>query len=43
MKVQLGLGLVNLENRVALLGGQLHFNKNKPSGTMVKIVIPLHG
>ncbi|HMI64640.1 MAG TPA: sensor histidine kinase [Cyclobacteriaceae bacterium] len=43
MKVQLGLGLVNLENRVALLGGQLHFNKNNPSGTMVKIMIPLHG
>jgi len=43
MKVQLGLGLINLENRVALLGGQLHFEKNIPSGTMVKIRIPLHG
>jgi signal transduction histidine kinase len=43
MKVQLGLGLINLENRAALLGGQLRFEKNSPSGTMVKIKIPLHG
>jgi len=43
MKVQLGLGLINLENRVALLDGQLRFEKNIPSGTMVKIKIPLHG
>ena len=43
MEVQLGLGLINLENRVALLGGQLRFEKNIPSGTMVKIKIPLHG
>jgi signal transduction histidine kinase len=43
MKVQRGLGLINLENRAALLGGQLYFNKNSPSGTIVKIKIPLHG
>ncbi len=43
MKVQLGLGLINMENRTGLMGGQLRFEKNNPSGTMVKIKIPLHG
>ncbi|MFZ1807133.1 MAG: sensor histidine kinase [Cyclobacteriaceae bacterium] len=36
-----GLGLYNLENRVALLGGELTFEKNDPSGTVVSVVLPL--
>lgn len=36
-----GLGLYNLENRVALLGGELSFEKNNPSGTVVSVVLPL--
>ncbi|MEQ9414554.1 MAG: sensor histidine kinase [Cyclobacteriaceae bacterium] len=36
-----GLGLYNLENRVALLGGELSFEKNQPSGTVVSVVLPL--
>lgn len=36
-----GLGLYNLENRVALLGGELTFKKNEPSGTVVSVVLPL--
>lgn len=36
-----GLGLFNLENRVALLGAKLSFEKNEPSGTVVSIDLPL--
>ena len=36
-----GLGLYNMENRVALLGGGLDFKKNNPSGTVVSVVVPL--
>lgn len=35
-----GLGLYNLENRVGLLGGELTFEKNEPSGTVVSVVLP---
>ena len=42
IKARRGLGLTNLENRVTLLGAQLHFEKNSPSGTIVKLKIPLH-
>ncbi len=36
-----GLGLYNMENRVALLGGELSFDKNNPSGTVVSVKLPL--
>lgn len=36
-----GLGLYNLENRVALLGGELTLKKNEPSGTVVSVILPL--
>lgn len=36
-----GLGLLNMENRVALLGGELTFKKNQPSGTVVSIKLSL--
>lgn len=36
-----GLGLYNLENRVALLGAELAFEKNKPAGTRVSVKLPL--
>ncbi|MCB0486892.1 MAG: sensor histidine kinase [Cyclobacteriaceae bacterium] len=36
-----GLGLYNLENRVALLGASLAFEKNDPTGTIVSITTPL--
>lgn len=36
-----GLGLFNLENRVALLGAKLSFKKNQPSGTVVSVDLPL--
>jgi two-component system, NarL family, sensor kinase len=42
MKVHLGLGLINLENRAALLDGALSFDKNNPTGTVVKLKIPTH-
>ena len=44
VKAGQGLGLINLENRVALLGGQLHFKKNNSSGTIMKLKLPItHG
>ncbi len=36
-----GLGLFNLENRVALLNATLTFKKNQPSGTIVLVSLPL--
>lgn len=36
-----GLGLFNMENRVALLGGELTFEKNQPSGTVVAVELSL--
>lgn len=36
-----GLGLYNMENRADLLGGELSFNKNNPSGTVVSVKLPL--
>lgn len=36
-----GLGLYNMENRVDLLGGELSFTKNNPSGTVVSVKLPL--
>lgn len=36
-----GLGLYNMENRVDLLGGELSFIKNNPSGTVVSVKLPL--
>ncbi len=36
-----GLGLFNLENRVSLLGADLHFKKNEPSGSIVSIALPI--
>ncbi|MBZ0245407.1 MAG: sensor histidine kinase [Cyclobacteriaceae bacterium] len=36
-----GLGLYNMENRIALLGGKLTFKNNEPSGTVVSVVLPL--
>jgi signal transduction histidine kinase len=36
-----GLGLYNMENRVALLGATLTFKKNTPSGTIVLVTLPL--
>ena len=36
-----GLGLYNMENRVDLLGGELSFNNNNPSGTVVSVKLPL--
>jgi signal transduction histidine kinase len=36
-----GLGLYNMENRVDLLCGELSFNKNNPSGTVVSVKLPL--
>ncbi|MEQ8424639.1 MAG: sensor histidine kinase [Cyclobacteriaceae bacterium] len=37
-----GLGLYNMENRVALLGASLAFEKNEPSGTIVSVTLPLN-
>lgn len=36
-----GLGLFNLENRVALLGASFTFKKNNPTGTIVVVTLPL--
>lgn len=36
-----GLGLFNLENRVALLGATLDFKKNDPTGTIAQVTLPL--
>ncbi len=45
LKLRNGLGLINLENRVTLLGAQLHYEGNNPSGTLIKLKLPLshHG
>jgi two-component system NarL family sensor kinase len=38
-----GLGLYSLENRATLLGAEIKFNGNVPSGTVLRIYLPLHG
>ena len=38
-----GLGLYSLENRAALLGASIKFVSNLPSGTLLKINLPLNG
>jgi two-component system, NarL family, sensor kinase len=40
---QYGLGLFNIENRAGLLQGCVSFEKNEPTGTVVKIVLPQQG
>ncbi len=39
---QLGLGLLNLRNRVKLLSGELEINEGNTSGSKTKIFIPLN-
>ncbi len=41
LKSRQGLGLINVENRVTLLGAQLHYGKNNPSGTIVNLLLPI--
>lgn len=38
-----GLGLLNVESRVSLLGGQLYTRRNVPSGTIIEINLSLNG
>jgi len=40
---QYGLGLFNIENRAGLLQGYVSFEKNVPTGTIVKILLPQQG
>jgi len=40
---QYGLGLFNIENRASLLQGYVSFEKNVPTGTIVRIVLPQQG
>jgi two-component system, NarL family, sensor kinase len=40
---QYGLGLFNIENRAGLLQGYVSFEKNVPTGTIVRIVLPQQG
>ena len=37
-----GLGLYSLENRSNLLGAEMKFQTNVPSGTLLTIHLPLH-
>jgi signal transduction histidine kinase len=38
-----GFGLQGLRERVALLGGELHFGPNQPRGSVLTVTIPLDG
>ncbi len=38
-----GLGLYSLENRATLLGADLKFVSNLPTGTLLTVHVPLHG
>lgn len=40
---QYGLGLFNIESRAGLLQGCVSFEKNEPTGTIVRIVLPQQG
>lgn len=39
---KMGLGLINMTSRVRLLGGNVHYKRNSPSGTVVEITIPVN-
>jgi two-component system, NarL family, sensor kinase len=38
---RVGLGLINLENRVSILNAKLQFEKNNPTGTIVNLKLPV--
>lgn len=41
LKARQGLGLINLESRVAQLGAQMLFERNNTSGTIMKLKMPI--